>query len=221
MPSAPAARACSIADSPWAWAVTGSPAACASSTSTRSSSRENWQLSTSVPGVVLPPLAITLTTSARRSARSRTAARIWVVPATSPPMCQQCPPTLVIGGPDATIVGRPGEALSRCSRTAQRRSPRSRTVVTPPASCRCNPPSITAASSSSPNRGSRSNAFGPPSPHKCTCMSIRPGRTVAWGKSATGQPCGTGPAMVSTPVILPSSTKTAAPPSHGRSPSNP
>ena len=56
---------------------------------TRSSSRVNWQASTSVPGVVPPPLAITLTTSTRRWARSRTAARSWSAPATSPPMCQQ------------------------------------------------------------------------------------------------------------------------------------
>ena len=48
-----------------------------------------FDAATSVFGVMLPPLAITLTRSARRSARSRTAARRASMPATSPPIIQQ------------------------------------------------------------------------------------------------------------------------------------
>ena len=59
----------------------------------------------SVPGVMFPPLAITFTMSTRRSARSRTAARNASSPATSPPIIQQCPPTEVMGGPEATMWG--------------------------------------------------------------------------------------------------------------------
>jgi hypothetical protein len=40
------------------------------STSSRGSSMENWGTNTSVPPVTMPPLAITLTTSTCRSARS-------------------------------------------------------------------------------------------------------------------------------------------------------
>ena len=62
-----------------------------------------------------PPLAITLTRSAPRSTRSRTAARSCSGPVASPPMFAQCPSRLVMGGPDATIVGatgvRPVDAL--------------------------------------------------------------------------------------------------------------
>ena len=94
----------------------------------------NWHAATSVPGVMLPPLAMIFTTSTRRSARSRTAARNASTPATSPPIIQQCPPTDVIGGPDATMCGSPARGASRRSTTDQCGSPRSRTVVTPDAS---------------------------------------------------------------------------------------
>ncbi len=46
----------------------------------------------SVPGVIAPPLAISLTTAAPRSARSRTAARSASAPRASPPIDQQWPP---------------------------------------------------------------------------------------------------------------------------------
>ncbi len=105
MPSTPASTACSTAARAWACAVTGRPRPCDSSTTQRSSSRVNWQAAMSVPGVMFPPLAITFTTSTRRSARSRTAARSASSPATSPPIIQQCPPTEVMGGPEATMCG--------------------------------------------------------------------------------------------------------------------
>jgi hypothetical protein len=43
--------------------------------------------------------------SAPRSTRSRTAVRSCSGPVASPPMFAQCPLRLVMGGPDATIVG--------------------------------------------------------------------------------------------------------------------
>ena len=60
------------------------------------------------PAVMTPPLAITLTRSAPRSTRSRTAARSCSGPVASPPMFAQCPSRLVMGGPDATIAGAAG-----------------------------------------------------------------------------------------------------------------
>jgi hypothetical protein len=75
MPSTPASRAARIAPVPWACAVTGRPRRCASSTITVSCSGVNWATSWWVPGVMVPPLAITLMTSTPRSARSRAAAR--------------------------------------------------------------------------------------------------------------------------------------------------
>jgi hypothetical protein len=71
-------------------------------------------------------------------------------------MDQQWPAGLVIGGPEATIVGwlvvpsPPATATrSRHSSTDQRRSPRSRTVVTPALACLRSARSMTPASSAS------------------------------------------------------------------------
>ena len=58
-----------------------------------------------MPAVMAPPLAMILMMSAPRSARSRTAARSSPGRPASPPMYQQWPPGVVIGGPDATIAG--------------------------------------------------------------------------------------------------------------------
>ena len=60
-----------------------------------------------MPGVKMPPLTMIFTTPAPRSTRSRTAARSGPGPVASPPISQQCPPRIVIGGPDATTVGPP------------------------------------------------------------------------------------------------------------------
>ncbi|MDT7718733.1 MAG: hypothetical protein QOH09_4725 [Pseudonocardiales bacterium] len=51
----------------------------------RTSSRENWQASRSVPAVVTPPLAMIFTTSTRCSARSLIAARSAAASCASPP----------------------------------------------------------------------------------------------------------------------------------------
>ena len=90
-----------------AWATTGRPARCAVSTIVASSGTLNWAPSWSVPGVANPPEAMTLTTSTPRPARSATAARTSV---TSPPRKWQWPPGVVIGGPDGTTRGSPGDA---------------------------------------------------------------------------------------------------------------
>src|SRR5215207_7170565 len=73
----------------------------------------------SVSGVLIPPLAITLTTSTRRSTRCRTAACSSSAPAASPPRYQQCPRGVVIGGPEATIHGNPSSWARCASRTLQ------------------------------------------------------------------------------------------------------
>ena len=166
----------------------------------------------SVPGVMVPPLAITFTTSTRRSARSRTAARSASSPATSPPIIQQCPPTEVMGGPEATMCGPwSAPARSRRSTTAQRSSPRSRTVVTPEASCWASAVSITACSWSAESSGRRSRAPFSESPHRWTCALTRPGSNVPLGRSMSSTPSGTAAPAASTPAIRPSSTKTTAP----------
>jgi hypothetical protein len=82
----------------------------------QSSSMENWGTNTSVPPVIMPPLAITFTTSTCRSARSRTAATISFPPFTSPPRKPQWPPGVVIGGPEATIQGNPSSTCRCASR---------------------------------------------------------------------------------------------------------
>ena len=76
-----------------------------------------------------PPLAITLTRLAPRLTRLRTAARSCSGPAASPPMFAQCPSRLVMGGPDATIVG------------AAERGPAPLTGPAPPVQHRC--PAVT------------------------------------------------------------------------------
>lgn len=70
MPSTPAVIDWRTAGTPCACAVTGRPSRCASSTTTRSSVWVNWHASTSVPGVITPPLVMIFTTSTPRSARS-------------------------------------------------------------------------------------------------------------------------------------------------------
>lgn len=105
MPSTPAATACSMALSQWAWAVTGRPAACASATIRSISQSVNWVATISVPGVDIPPLAMTLIRSAPRSTCWRT---VWLIasgPSTTPPRKWQCPAGTVIGGPDAITMG--------------------------------------------------------------------------------------------------------------------
>ena len=86
-------------------------------------------------GVLAPPLAMIFTTSAPRAARSRTAARSAATPGLAAHV-PAVPPGMVIGGPLPTTVGSAASRPlpSRHSITAQRRSPRSRTVVTPAAS---------------------------------------------------------------------------------------
>ena len=67
MPSTPTAITCSTAGVPCACTVTGRPAAWARSTIRRSSVVVNWVRITSLPGALMPPEAITLTTSTPRS----------------------------------------------------------------------------------------------------------------------------------------------------------
>jgi len=110
----------------------------------------NWGANASVPGVLMPPLAMIFTMSTPRSARCCTARHNSSTPRAWPPMFQQCPPGLVIGGPEAGTVGIPvsSRLRSRQSITAQLRSPRSRTVVTPEARWARSEPSMTAVISS-------------------------------------------------------------------------
>ncbi len=90
-----------------AWAVTSNPAPCAASTTARSSSMVNWGTNASVPDVLTPPLAMIFTMSTPRSARCCTARHNSSTPRAWPPMFQQWPPGLVIGGPEASTVGIP------------------------------------------------------------------------------------------------------------------
>ncbi len=105
IPSIPAATASAIDRALCACAVTGRPRRCASATMARRTSTPNWGRYGSEPGVMFPPLAITLITSTPRSLRSRTAVLAAAAPSTSPPRKWQWPPGLVIGGPEARIVG--------------------------------------------------------------------------------------------------------------------
>lgn len=179
--STSAATHCSTAGRAWAWAVIARPSRCASSTAAHSSGSENWHANTSVPGVITPPLVMTLTMSAPRSARSATARRSSAGPDTTPPIAAQWPPAMVSGGPDATTVG-PSASPRWRSTTAQWWSPRSRTAVTPAASCRRFDMAMTASRSPSSSSGSWSSARGPLSPHRCVCASIRPGSSVVPGR---------------------------------------
>jgi hypothetical protein len=198
--------------------VTGSPARCASSTSVRSSSGVNWQVMTSVPAVISPPLVITLTTSTPWATRSRTARRNPSRPLHSPPMPAQCPSRLVIGGPEATTV-RPVRCPRCRSATAHRASPRSRTVVTPAASWAASDVRMMASRSASLCSGNRSSAVGPASPHRWTCASTSPGSRVTSPRSSTGQFAGAAAHPGSTPTISAPSTRTSAPSGSARSPS--
>ena len=115
---------------------------------------------------------------------------------------------------------RPERCRFRRSTTLYRRSPRSRTVVTPAANCRRSPSVITASSSSSLYPATRSKAPIPLSVTRWTWVSISPGRTVPSGWSITRQPSGASGMPGSTPTIRPSSIRTVAPPLVNRSPSN-
>lgn len=86
MLSTPAASASLIAGVPCAWAATGRPSRCASSTTARRSADEYCDSCGGEPGVMLPPLNMILTTAQPRSCRSRTAARRAAAPSAAPPM---------------------------------------------------------------------------------------------------------------------------------------
>ncbi len=138
-------------------------------------------------------------------------------------MLAQWPPTLVMGGPAVTTVGYTPPPLwldERQSSTAKRRSPRSRTVVTPAARWRRRLSPMTAVMPSWLGSPIRSRVPSVPSPHRCTCASTSPGSTVPPGTSSTSQPSGAGAAPGSTPTMRPSSSNTSAPPGTTRSPSN-
>jgi hypothetical protein len=76
-----------------------------SGTTARISSLLNCGAAGSVPGVLAPPPAMIFTVSTPRSARSGTARRNASMPWASPPMFQQWPCGLVIGGPLPRPVG--------------------------------------------------------------------------------------------------------------------
>ena len=75
-------------------------------------------------------------------------------------------------------VGRPARCRSRRSSTANRRSPRSRTVVTPAASCRRSPSVITASISSSVYPATRSSA--PVAVRRPGARGCRSARAARW-----------------------------------------
>ncbi len=105
MLSTPAAAASVMPCGPWACAATGSPRRCASVTTVLSSVRVYCDSCGCDPGVSWPPVAMILTTSVPRSARSATAERSASMPGASPPRNQQWPCTVVIGGPATRTCG--------------------------------------------------------------------------------------------------------------------
>jgi len=131
MLSIPVATQSGIAAVPCTCAATFRPRRWARSTSASRSSRGNWQRSGSVPGVMPPPVAITLTKSMPRVDLCFQEVEHGGTSAASPFMYQQCPRTDVTGRPLATMLG-PGvapEAISSRSRCATSSlAPQSRAV---------------------------------------------------------------------------------------------
>ena len=80
MESIPALRAFFMPSLPWAWAAVLRPALWASSTPAAISSKLSWACPGSTPGVHIPPVAMSLITSAPAFICSRTAFRTWSRP---------------------------------------------------------------------------------------------------------------------------------------------
>ncbi len=149
----------------------------------RSSSGANCTPNRSVPGVIMPPLAITLTRStprstccAHRRARGVDARRRRHRGSGSGR------PGVVSGGPAATMRGSRELRRSRATRVRYRTSPRSRTVVTPAIAWAARLRAIAASRASSSRVPASSRLPGVPgrvpSATRWTCASISPGSTV-------------------------------------------
>ena len=105
IPSTLAATAAAMPAVAWACAVTGKPTRWAASTTAASWPSSYCGRHGSVPTVVKPPVAMILTQSTPRAARSRTASTSASVSSASPPRYQQCPPRRVNGGPETSSSG--------------------------------------------------------------------------------------------------------------------
>ena len=119
--STPASSARRMPSVPCAWAATNLFSRCASSTATRSSSVVNWACQGAEPGVMFPPVDISLMTSTPALWWRRTIWRISATLSTSAPMNQQCPPVTVMAGPAVSIRGPRVVPSAMASRTAMSR----------------------------------------------------------------------------------------------------
>ena len=140
MVSMPASRHHAMPSSAIAWAAARRRARCASSTPARNSSSVSCAARGSTPGVMTPPVATSLMTSAPARSCSRTARRRSSGPsACRPSIRQPWPPVMQTARPAQSSRGpaiTPARTASRTAISAYSRPPRSRTVVTPASTVR-------------------------------------------------------------------------------------
>src|SRR3990172_3129194 len=151
----PASMQLAIPWEPWAWAATRRPALVAPSMAARPPSSVSWPDPGSTPGVITPPVAKILMTSAPALSCSLTARRTSSGPSASRPNHQPWPPGLQIPRP-----------------------PSSRTVVTPASTVsRARTTILTAVSASGASR-SRVTGSGSPPRQRWTWALMSPGSSV-------------------------------------------
>ena len=161
------------------------------------------------------------TTSQPRSTRSATAAARLFEPSHSPPRYQQWPPGGVIGGPAAAIVARSGSA--RKPRVTKPRSPRSRTVVTPPSKASRAFARARAVSAVSSTSLTCCSSVPRPLKTRCWWQSTRPGNKVTSPKSCTSIESGSASLTATTfpPSTSISGRSTKSKPSNNRAARSP
>ena len=182
----PASIASLIPVAAMAWAAVRRPALRASSMAARISSKVIWGEPGSTPGVITPPVAMILITSAPALSCSRTALRASSGPSASRPSQCPCPPVMHTGRPAARMRGpsmSPSWMARRTAISTYSRPPRSRTVVTPArAVSRARSSALIAVSASGSSRSGRTGSASAPR-QRCTWQLMSPGRSVCPARS--------------------------------------
>src|SRR3989304_6190064 len=177
----PASMQLAIPWEPWAWAATRRPAFVASSMAARTSSSVSWADPGSTPGVITPPVAKILMTSAPALSCSLTARRTSSGPPPPRPTPQPWPPVMQMPRRAARIRGpgtTPSPTARRTANSAYSRPPRSRTVVTPASTVsRARTAILTAVSVSGSSR-SRVTGSGSPPRQRWKRALMSPGGSV-------------------------------------------
>ncbi len=209
----PASTHAAIPPVAWAWAAMRRPAFFASSIAARISLGVSCGEPGSTPGVITPPVARILMTSAPALSCSRTALLTSSGPSASRPNRQPWPPVMQIPRPAARIRGpaiTPARTASRTASAIVSRPPRSRAVVTPASTvCRARSAALIAVMAGASSVSVLTGSASAPR-QRWTWQLISPGRRVSPSSCSTAaaawwRPSGT------IALIRPSSTTTARP----------